>query len=310
MVIAYGVPTEFHGVVTLDASLALAVRPPFTAPPGIDLFPLIAGLEKSWPNQLPALRTWLSERSGRPILHLVCAENPVRVSPLVGALDGPAGESPPAVLAPADGAIVLHPVETPTFAFQPVSGAQKWRLSLYLAGKRFVLDLDPAKQPPARRDAVRISVPAGRRSRERRAGSERDRDPGPRAGLGRGLLPASSPSRGISRRSTGTAGSSGAPERAPWSDHDAAGPVTDDGGGPSGESRHERARAGALLTGPRVRGTARRSVLRLAPSPASHDRLTTSERGGEVHRRLDAPIGVVVVVVAEAPDDREPDFRR
>jgi hypothetical protein len=144
-VIAYDVPTEYHGVVTLDLSLALAMRPPFTPPPGIDVFPLIAGQDPPWETRMPELRAWLAARPGRPVLHVQCSENPVRLSPLVGLLDGPEGAAPPALLAPAEGALLVHPVEMPTFGFQRVSGAAAYRLRIEAGSEAFVLDLDLAR---------------------------------------------------------------------------------------------------------------------------------------------------------------------
>lgn len=160
VVVAYDVPTEYHGVVTLDLSLALAMRPPFTKPPGIDVFPLIAGQDPPWASRVPELRSWLEARPGRRILHLQCADNPVRVSRLVGALDGPWGASPPDVLAPGDGAIIVHPAEPPTFVFQRVPGAAAYRLRLEADGDAFVIDLDPARD--LKRISTRLQFDLGR----------------------------------------------------------------------------------------------------------------------------------------------------
>jgi hypothetical protein len=139
--IVYRVPSEWHGVVTLDRSLELAMRPPFVDPPGIEAFPFVAGLEASWPDRVPELRSWLDARPGRRLLHLVCAEDPFRVSPLIGQLEPAAGASPPDVLAPADGALVVHPAEPPTFVFQPVRGASSYRLALDSGGFEVEIDL-------------------------------------------------------------------------------------------------------------------------------------------------------------------------
>lgn len=160
VVVAYDVPTEYHGVVTLDLSLALAMKPPFTKPPGIDVFPLIAGQDPPWASRVPELRSWLEARPGRRVVHLQCSENPVRVSRIIGVLDGPAGHSPPEVLAPADGAIIVHPAEPPTFVFMRVPGAASYRLALEADGEAFVVDLDPARD--LKRIGTRLQFDLGR----------------------------------------------------------------------------------------------------------------------------------------------------
>jgi hypothetical protein len=149
--VVYGAPTEHHGVVTLDLSLALAMRPPFVPPPGIDVVPMITGMERSWPDRVPEVRAHLeaSPEGPRPILHLVARSDPYRVSRLIGDLAPAAGRSPPELLAPAHGAIVVHPAEEPAFVFDPQPGAARYRLRFSFkpapAPDDIVLDLDPAK---------------------------------------------------------------------------------------------------------------------------------------------------------------------
>jgi hypothetical protein len=78
-------------------------------------------------------------------VHLKCSEDPVRVSRLVGVLDGPSGASPPEILAPADGAVIVHPAEPPTVVFQRVPGAASYRLRFVADGEALEMDLEPGR---------------------------------------------------------------------------------------------------------------------------------------------------------------------
>jgi hypothetical protein len=84
----------------------------------------------------------------------------VRVSRLVGVLDGPVGPAPPEVLAPGDGAIIVHPAEPPNFVFQRVPGAATYRLRLEADGEAIVMDLDPARH--LKRIGTRFQYDLGR----------------------------------------------------------------------------------------------------------------------------------------------------
>jgi hypothetical protein len=159
VIVVYHAPTGHHGVVTLDLSLALAMRPPFVAPPGLDVVPLVVGRERTWASRIPELRARLDARGGgRSILHLVAGELPSRISPLIGALAPASGASPPSVVAPADGAIAVHPDEQPSFVFDPTPGAAVYRLRFRFPADSgladLLLDLDPARH--LRRSGTRL----------------------------------------------------------------------------------------------------------------------------------------------------------
>jgi hypothetical protein len=106
--VVWDVPVEHRGVATLDLSLALALRPPFTSST-MPTVPLIEGQTRDWPDQLETRLAPLRDANpDSPLLHLVVGRDPWTVTPLYGGADPREGRAPD-VFGPEDGAPLRSP---------------------------------------------------------------------------------------------------------------------------------------------------------------------------------------------------------